>query len=89
MSFFPRSTEAGASAAQAPIQHAAHASSLDIPRGHVGPYWLPGTGRLIWWTGRVAIGLRHEGPARTDAISVSEEWVQQLLIDARPRAWLN
>ena len=30
---------------------------MSIPPGHVGPVVL-GTGRLVWWTGRVAIGLR-------------------------------
>lgn len=32
---------------------------MDLPRGYVGPARLPGSGRLIFWTGRVAIGLRH------------------------------
>ena len=31
-----------------------------IPRGHVGPYFMSGLGRMVWWTGRVAIGLRYE-----------------------------
>jgi hypothetical protein len=30
-----------------------------VPRGYVGPVALPGTGRMIWWTGRIAIGLRY------------------------------
>lgn len=33
---------------------------MNIPLGHIGPMALPGTGRLIYWTGRVAIGLRHQ-----------------------------
>ena len=33
-----------------------------VPAGYVGPLAIPGTGRLIWWTGRVAIGLRYEPP---------------------------
>lgn len=33
---------------------------LDLPRGYVGPARLPGSGQLIFWTGRVAIGLRHQ-----------------------------
>ena len=27
-----------------------------------GPIALPGSGRVVWWTGRVAIGLRYEAP---------------------------
>ena len=30
-----------------------------VPRGYVGPVALPGTGRMVWWTGRIAIGLRY------------------------------
>lgn len=30
-----------------------------VPRGYRGPVMLPGTGRLVWWTGRIAIGLRY------------------------------
>jgi hypothetical protein len=30
-----------------------------IPEGYAGPIALPGTGRMVWWTGRVAIGLRY------------------------------
>ncbi|MGA0609102.1 hypothetical protein [Caldimonas sp. KR1-144] len=88
MSPNPRSIDT-ASPSKPAIQHASHASSLDIPHGHVGPYWLPGTGRLIWWTGRVAIGLRHENAPRADGMSTSEQWVQQLLIDTQPRGWVN
>ncbi len=36
---------------------------LDLPRGYVGPARLPGSGQLIFWTGRVAIGLRHRAAA--------------------------
>ena len=39
--------------------------TVAIPRGHVGPYFMSGLGRMIWWTGRVAIGLRYE-PLRDD-----------------------
>ena len=30
-----------------------------VPEGYKGPVALPGTGRLVWWTGRIAIGLRY------------------------------
>lgn len=35
-----------------------------IPDGYRGPVALPGTGRIVWWTGRVAIGLRYPSPLR-------------------------
>jgi hypothetical protein len=50
-----------------------------IPPGHIGPVMLPGTGRQIWWTGRVAIGLRHE-PERHAALSQSALWIQELML---------
>ena len=58
------------------------APPMDVPAGYVGPAWLPGTGRMIWWTGRVAIGLRHSAPRRveTGAGSVSADWVQSLML---------
>jgi len=30
-----------------------------VPSGYRGPVALPGTGRMVWWTGRIAIGLRY------------------------------
>ena len=33
-----------------------------LPIGQVGLVQLPGTDRRVWWTGRVAIGLRYERP---------------------------
>jgi hypothetical protein len=41
--------------------------TVAIPRGHVGPYFMSGLGRMIWWTGRVAIGLRYE-PLRDERL---------------------
>ncbi|HEV7914462.1 MAG TPA: hypothetical protein VGP22_11900 [Albitalea sp.] len=51
-----------------------------IPPGHVGPVALPGTGRMVWWTGRVAIGLRHQ-PVRALSMSQSALWVQELMLN--------
>ena len=34
--------------------------SLAVPPGHIGRWVVPATGQVVWWTGRVAIGLRHE-----------------------------
>jgi hypothetical protein len=55
---------------------------VPIPAGHIGPVVLPGTGRLVWWTGRVAIGLRHEPPQHHGVPSQSALWVQELLLAA-------
>ena len=63
------------------IRHAA----LDLPRllppGHTGPVALPGSGRMVWWTGRVAIGLRHQ-PQAIGALSQSAAWIQTLMLSA-------
>ena len=53
---------------------------VEIPPGHIGPVVLPGSGRLIWWTGRVAIGLRHEPEPRCEPVSQSAWWVQDLML---------
>jgi hypothetical protein len=54
---------------------------LGMPADHVGPVALPGTGRMVWWTGRVAIGLRHDAAAPV-APSRSAQWIQSLLLGA-------
>lgn len=53
---------------------------VEIPPGHVGPVVLPGSGRLIWWTGRVAIGLRHQPERHYEMPSQSALWVQELML---------
>ena len=58
------------------------AQLLRIPRGHIGPVALHGSGRLVWWTGRVAIGLRHESRRDFGPISQSGLWIQRLLLRA-------
>jgi hypothetical protein len=68
------------SAAQTAIHLNSALSLVEIPSGHVGPVVLPGSGRLIWWTGRVAIGLRHESGRRHEMPSQSALWVQNLMI---------
>ena len=35
-----------------------------VPKGYIGPVALPGTGRMVFWTGRIAIGLRYAPPER-------------------------
>ena len=52
---------------------------VQIPPGHVGPVVLPGTGRMVWWTGRVAIGLRHQATRNFGPMTQSALWVQSLM----------
>jgi len=59
---------------------------VPVPPGHVGPVMLPGTGRMVWWTGRVAIGLRHEPLRRNDMLSQSALWLQDLMLGGARRA---
>ena len=66
---------------QGGIDHNAAAPPVPIPAGHVGPFVIPGTGRTVWWTGRVAIGLRHQ-PARFEPLAQSSLWVQKLMLGA-------
>jgi len=53
---------------------------VQIPPGHIGPVVLPGTGRMVWWTGRVAIGLRHQPTRNFGPITQSAQWVQSLML---------
>ena len=52
---------------------------MAIPPGHVGEFVIPGTGRRVWWTGRVAIGLLHQPVGRFGSSSQSALWIQDLL----------
>src|SRR4029453_16970951 len=67
------------------IRHNDSAPPVSIPPGHVGPVVL-GTGRLVWWTGRVAIGLRHPPERRGETLSYSALWLQDLMLTRRGRA---
>ena len=62
------------------------ADGVDLPalsRDYVGPVFLPGTGKEVWWTGRVAIGLRYTRVLRNAQTSRGEAWLQGLLLRAR------
>ena len=48
----------------------APAAPVAIPPGHVGEFVIPATGRRVWWTGRVAIGLLHQPPQRVEAATL-------------------
>ncbi len=54
---------------------------IEIPKGHTGPVHLSGSGRTVWWTGRVAIGLRYERPRHAAASGQAARWVQALLLE--------
>ena len=56
------------------------AQRLDGNEEMIGPVSLPGTGRTIWWTGRVAIGLRHQPMRSCGPVTQSELWLQGLLL---------
>jgi len=64
------------------IDHAGLTLPVAIPPGHVGEFVIPGTGRKVWWTGRVAIGLRHQPVRSLDAASQSSMWLQRLMLGA-------
>ncbi len=68
-----------------PVSPYATTLSVPIPAGHVGPVTLPGTGRTVWWTGRVAIGLRHEPLRTAAALSQSADWIQRVLLGPSKR----
>ena len=68
------------------IDHASSAPPVDIPPGHVGEFVIPGTGRRVWWTGRVAIGLRHQPVRSMETTTQSSMWIQNLMLAGRRAA---
>jgi hypothetical protein len=67
---------------QSQIRTRETASPVQVPPGHIGPVQLPGTGRMVWWTGRVAIGLRHHPTRSFGTVAQSALWVQDLLLSS-------
>jgi hypothetical protein len=65
------------------IRHQTATPPVDIPPGHTGPVYLPGSGRMVWWTGRVAIGLRHQPQRSYEGMTQSASWVQRLMLAKR------
>lgn len=64
------------------IHHSEAAPPLGLPKDYTGLVVLPGTGRLVYWTGRVAIGLLHSEHSREPAaLSRSAEWLQRCLLE--------
>ena len=63
------------------IHHSGDAPPVAVPRGYVGPIYMPCTGRMVWWTGRVAIGLRHQPPEHSgEVLSESACWLQRVVL---------
>jgi len=63
------------------IRLSSDAPPVSVPRGYVGPVYMPSTGRQVWWTGRVAIGLRHQPCAHVEeTVSQSARWLQHLVL---------
>ena len=56
------------------------APPMAMPPGHIGEFVIPGTGRLVWWTGRVAIGLRHQPQRYFEPVAQSSLWLQELML---------
>jgi hypothetical protein len=68
------------------IAHNSTVPPVSIPPGHIGPVVIPGTGRLVWWTGRVAIGLRHQPERHFEQIGQSSLWIQNLMLRGMGKA---
>ncbi len=62
------------------IAHSSSAPPEKMPAGYVGEFVIPGTGRHVWWTGRVAIGLLHQPERYFEPVTRSSLWIQDLMI---------
>ena len=58
---------------------------IEVPAGYTGPLTFPGNGKTVWWTGRVAIGLRHQPTRSFGPITQSALWVQSLMLHGNGR----
>jgi hypothetical protein len=65
------------------IFHSSSTPPVPIPRGHVGEFVIPGTGKRVWWTGRVAIGLRYQPQRCLEPLARSSLWIQDLMLGRR------
>jgi hypothetical protein len=61
------------------IQHAHEQPTL--PKDHRGYAWLP-SGRVVFWTGKLAIGLRYS-PSKTSPAGHGMEAVQSAMTKAK------
>jgi len=82
-----KASEAANDACARPGIDSIRASDLDIevPKGHIGPVLLSQTGRTVWWTGRVAIGLRYQPPQNSESHGQSALWLQDVLFRSGQR----
>jgi len=71
--------QGAATAGRSGIAHNASSPPVTIPPGHIGEFVIPGTGRTVWWTGRVAIGLLHQPQRYAEASTQSTLWIQDLM----------
>ncbi len=62
------------------VREREHLQEFSVPKGHFGPLVISATGRMVWWTGRVAIGLRYEPPRYVETQGQSAEWIQRVLL---------
>lgn len=65
------------------VKMGADAPPIPLPEGYKGPVMLPGTGRVVHWTGRLAIGLLHNAQDRIAPVQQSGLWIQKLLLKAK------
>ena len=68
------------------IDNNASSPPVTIPPGHVGEFVIPGTGRRVWWTGRVAIGLLHQPQRVAEPTAQSSLWIEALMLCKPGRA---
>ena len=54
--------------------------AIQVPPGHIGPVLLSATGRTVWWTGRVAIGLRYEPRHGAEQLGTTALRLQEALL---------
>jgi hypothetical protein len=65
-----------------PIRLNQDSLTMALPADYIGPVTLPGNGRMVYWTGRVAIGLRHQPHQFCNPTGQSALWIQGLLLAA-------
>lgn len=64
------------------IQRNDDARPAGIPPGYVGLATIPGTLRRVYWTGKVAVGLRYQSMT-TASFGMHAELIQTALLSGR------
>jgi hypothetical protein len=57
-----------------------HECHIEVQRLYRRPVQLSQTGRTVWWTGRVAIGLRYQGAGHCQTQGQNALWLQGMLL---------